>query len=93
MKRFLALMSSFLVGCSALGPPVSSEGIARVLREAAPALRELTQADSPQGETASAAAAPIKVIVLLPEFGRPWWQMPFSLSDVGSRKVYVIVVH
>lgn len=89
MKRLSAALLLLLAGCSALGPPISSEGIARVVREAAPALRELAQSAAPQGPPGEQAEPPSLVLyVILPNVARGIW--PFSGNHIGSETIVII---
>lgn len=84
MKWIAVLLLALLpIGCAAALP--TSDGVARALEAAAPALRGLA-ADQSEG------GGEVTVLFIMPDFGRPWWQMPFTLSDVGSPTVYVILV-
>ncbi len=91
MRRIAAVLLLFLlVGCTAT--PFTAEGIARAVGAATPALRGLAGPQDRQGASAPCPGGDVTVVLIMPDFGRPWWAMPFAVSDIGSHKTYVIVL-
>ncbi len=78
MRFMLLTLLLLAAGCTS-----PEQRIARAVDALTPVVAELPSL-GPGGD--------VTVVFIMPNFGRPWWQMPFTASDVGSHETYVILI-